>query len=58
MYARKDFWKVHSEWILEVGNIYKEDEIAQQKHSQDGKKRGGADAASLDWPLVMQVVRV
>jgi len=29
----------------------------QQKHSPDGKKRGGADAASLGGPLVMQVVR-
>ena len=24
-------------------------------HSPDSKKRGGADAASLGWPLVMQV---
>jgi hypothetical protein len=31
-------------------------EKAQQKHSPDGKKRGGADAASLGGPLVMQVV--
>jgi hypothetical protein len=30
--------------------------IAEQKHSPDGKKRGGADAASLGGPLVMQVV--
>jgi len=28
----------------------------QQKHSPDGKKLGGADAASSGRPLVMQVV--
>jgi len=28
----------------------------QQKHSPDGKKLGGAGAASMAWPLVMQVV--
>ena len=28
----------------------------EQLHSPDGKKRGGADAASLGGPLVMQVV--
>ncbi len=31
--------------------------IAEQKHSPDGKKCGGADAASCGGPLVMQVVR-
>ncbi len=30
--------------------------IAEQKHSPDGKKCGGADAASLGGPLVMQYV--
>jgi len=30
--------------------------MAQQKHSPDGNKRGGADASSLGGPLVMQVV--
>jgi hypothetical protein len=29
---------------------------AEQKHSPDGKKRGGAGAASLGGPLVMQAV--
>jgi len=28
----------------------------QQKHSPDGKKRGGAVAASMCGPLVMQVM--
>ena len=28
----------------------------EQKHSPDGKKRGGADSANLGGPLVMQVV--
>ena len=31
-------------------------DTAQQKHSPDGKKRGGADAESLGGPLVMQDV--
>jgi hypothetical protein len=30
--------------------------LAKQKYSPDGKKRGGADAASLGELLVMQVV--
>ncbi len=29
--------------------------IAEQKHTLDGKKRGGADAGSLGGPLVMQL---
>ena len=32
--------------------------ITEQLHSPDGKKRGGADAASLGGPLVMRVVRL
>jgi len=31
--------------------------MTQQKHSPDGKKRCGADAASLGGPLVMQVIK-
>ena len=43
--------------MSEVGNIYKEDKIAQQKHSPHGKKRG-ADATTFGVPLVTQVVRL
>jgi hypothetical protein len=32
--------------------------ITQPKHSPDGKKSGGADAASLGGPLVMLIVRL
>jgi len=32
--------------------------VAEQKHSPDGKKRGGADAASLGGPLMMQIVQI
>lgn len=49
---------MHSTWMSEVGNIYKEDKIAQQKHSPDGKKRSGADATTFGGPLVMQVVPI